>query len=117
MTSTSKAQNSPNIWSTKLEDLAYLYGKPQSKGQLKSIPEDFIVHEVMEVTPCGEGEHYWLDISKVKCNTEQVAKALAKFADVHVRDVGYSGMKDFFAQTRQWFSVWKPKGGQPAWQE
>ena len=104
-------------WLGALDNLAYANKRPQLKGILKSLPEDFQVTEMMEVEPCGEGEHYWLDVSKVKCNTEQVAKALAKFAHVSNRDVGYSGMKDFFAQTRQWFSVWKPKGGQPAWQE
>lgn len=104
-------------WLAELGELSYANQKPSLKGLLKSLPEDFNVTEVMDVEPSGEGEHYWLDISKIKCNTEQVAKALAKFANVSPRDVGYSGMKDFFAETRQWFSVWKPKGGQPAWEE
>ena len=104
-------------WSAELSKLSYVHQKPALNGLLKSLPEDFNVTEVMDVVPSGEGEHYWLDISKTKCNTEQVAKALAKFSNVSPRDIGYSGMKDFFAETRQWFSVWKPKGGQPAWQE
>ena len=104
-------------WNEILTQLSYANGKPEVRGVLKSTPEDFKVTELMDVVPSGEGEHYWLDISKVKCNTEQVAKALARFANVSPRDVGYSGMKDFFAQTRQWFSVWKPKGGEPAWHE
>ena len=110
-------QKLPDYWSKELQSIAFLFGRPNSKGILKSIPEDFVVNEVMDVIPCGEGEHYWLDISKVKCNTEQLAKALAKFSSVSIRDVGYSGMKDYFAQTRQWFSVWKPKGGEPSWKE
>ena len=104
-------------WLAKLGELNYANQKPSLKGVLKSLPEDFKVTEVMDVELSGEGEHYWLDISKTKSNTEQVAKALAKFSNVSVKDVGYSGMKDFFAETRQWFSVWKPKGGQPAWDE
>jgi len=108
----------PDIdWLAKLGELNYANQKPSLKGILKSLPEDFKVTEVMDVELSGEGEHYWLDISKTKSNTEQVAKALAKFSNVSFRDVGYSGMKDFFAETRQWFSVWKPKGGQPAWDE
>jgi len=104
-------------WSALLDNLAYAHLAPAFNGKLKTVPEDFIVTELMDVIPSGDGEHYWLDVSKVKCNTEQVAKALARFASVSARDVGYSGMKDFFAQTRQWFSVWKPKGGDPAWHE
>lgn len=96
-------------WSVELGNLAYAQGMPLVRGTLKAQPEDFKVTELMDVIPCGEGEHYWLDISKVKCNTEQVAKALARFAQVSPRDVGYSGMKDFFAETRQWFSVWRPQ--------
>jgi len=104
-------------WQKELVSLAYANQAPNVHAKLKVIPDDFIVTEKMDVVPSGEGEHYWLDISKTKCNTEQLAKALARFANVNARDVGYSGMKDFFAQTRQWFSVWKPKGGVPAWHE
>jgi len=103
-------------WQSELDAFEYAYAKPSVDGDLKTVPEDFKVTEVMPVIPSGEGEHYWLDISKVKCNTEQVAKALARFSGVKQRDVGFSGMKDFFAQTQQWFSVWKPKGGEPDWQ-
>jgi len=115
MSSTSKVQNVPNDWLAKLENLAYLDGKPKLKGSLKSVPEDFIVHEVMDVVPCGEGEHYWLDITKIRLNTDAVAKSLARFSGVVYRDVGYSGMKDYQAIARQWFSVWKPKGEALDW--
>jgi len=104
-------------WAKELHGLHYAYEKPTLTGDIKVVPEDFVVTEIMDVVPTGDGEHYWLDISKVQCNTEQLAKQLARFADVHPRDVGFSGLKDFFAQTRQWFSVWKPKGGVPAWNE
>ena len=113
-----QALSKPEInWYEALQSLAYAQQKPVVSGDLKVAPDDFIVTELMDVIPSGEGEHYWLDISKTKCNTEQVAKQLARFANVAYRDVGYSGLKDFFAQTRQWFSVWKPKGGVPAWSE
>jgi len=44
-------------------------------------------------------------VEKRLCNTEQVAKALARAAGVRPRDVGYAGRKDRVAVTRQWFSV------------
>jgi len=102
-------------WQERLDNLSFAYGRPDVTAQIKAVPEDFKVTEIMQVAPLGEGEHYWLDISKVGLNTDAVAKALARFANVAYRDVGYSGLKDFFAETRQWFSVWLPKGDEPDW--
>ncbi len=102
-------------WLSRLDGLAYAYGKPDVCGKVKQLPEHFIVTELMDVEPSGEGEHYWLDITKTRLNTDAVAKSLARFSGVANRDVGYSGMKDFHAVTRQWFSVWKPKGAELDW--
>lgn len=106
-----------NDWQDKLAALTYAYGRPDVLGLIKVSPQDFKVTELMEVEPSGEGEHYWLDISKTRQNTDQVAKALARFSGVAYRDVGYSGLKDFHAVTRQWFSVWRPKGELLKWSE
>jgi tRNA pseudouridine13 synthase len=102
-------------WLSELDLLAYAYGEPEVCGLIKQSPEHFMVTEVMEVEPSGEGEHYWLDITKTRLNTDAVAKSLARFSGVANRDVGYSGMKDFHAVTRQWFSVWRPKGEELDW--
>jgi len=102
-------------WLLQLQALAYGYGKPDLVGRVKESPEHFIVTETMDIEPSGEGEHYWLDITKIRLNTDAVAKSLARFSGVANRDVGYSGMKDFHAVTRQWFSVWKPKGDALNW--
>lgn len=105
-----------NDWSRRLAAQAYAYGVPSVSARIKQEPEDFLVTEVMDVVPSGDGEHTWLWVKKVRQNTDQVARELAKFAEVKPRDVGFSGMKDFQAVTEQWFSVWKPKGQQPDWQ-
>lgn len=102
-------------WSQMLSELSYANGVPEVSAVIKQRPEDFIVVEQMDIEPSGEGEHIWLDISKVRRNTDAVAKSLARFAGVSNRDVGYSGMKDFNAVTRQWFSVWRPKGEPLDW--
>ena len=81
---------------------------PNAIANIKTVPEDFKVTELMEVECSGEGEHIWLNIKKVKMHTDQVAKSLAKLAGIHPKDVGISGMKDFLASTSQWFSVWLP---------
>ena len=97
-------------WPQLLDNLSYANGEPEVFADIKASPEDFVVTEQMDVEPTGEGEHIWLDITKVRRNTDAVAKSLARFAGVANRDVGYSGLKDFDAVTRQWFSVWRPKG-------
>ncbi len=80
---------------------------------LKRLNEDFIVTELPLQLPSGEGEHLWLDIEKNGANTAFVAQQLAEAAGVQERDVGYAGLKDRHAITRQWFSIYLPKGDTP----
>ena len=77
---------------------------------LKQRNEDFIVTELPLQLPSGEGEHLWLDIEKNGANTAHVAQQLAQAAGVDDRDVGYAGLKDRHAITRQWFSIYLPTG-------
>ena len=80
-------------------------GAPQAGGLIRSIPEDFIVEEIPKIQPEGEGAHLWFWVEKRSANTDWVAKQLARLADCAPRDVGYAGLKDRHAVTRQWFSV------------
>ena len=89
------------------------HGGPASTGVLKASPADFQVFEHMHVRPEGEGEHLWLEIEKTGWNTEDVALLLAKQAGVHRLAVGYSGLKDKHAITRQWFSLHLPGKADP----
>src|SRR6202012_4287733 len=75
---------------------------------LKLLNENFIVTELPLQLPSGEGEHIWLDIEKNGANTAFVAQQLADAAGVQERDVGYAGLKDRYAITRQWFSIYLP---------
>lgn len=109
------SENLPSNYRLKLESLHHAFGVPNVSGDLKLKPEDFRVTEIMEHEPCGEGEHYWVDATKVNLSTDKVAKALARFSGVANRDVGFAGMKDVNAVTRQWFSVWAPKNQQLDW--
>ncbi len=72
---------------------------------LRSCPEDFVVEEVALYEPAGEGGHTFVWVEKRLRNTEEVARALARAANVAPRDVGYAGRKDRVAVARQWFSV------------
>jgi len=80
-------------------------GAPQAGGLIRSCPEDFLVEEIPRITPEGEGYHLWLWVEKRSANTDWVARELAKAAVCSLRDVGYAGLKDRHAVTRQWFSV------------
>ena len=86
-------------------------------GAIKSVPEDFQVTETLAFEPDGDGEHDFLWIEKRQANTAWVASALARHAGVPGRDVGYCGLKDRHALTRQWFSVRLPGRAMDIWQD
>lgn len=95
----------------------YVYGGPSGSGKIRSLPEDFIVKENLSFEPSGAGEHAFLQIEKKGENTEYVARQLSRFANVRQRDVSYAGLKDRYAVTTQWFSVWLPGKADLDWSE
>lgn len=95
--------------------LPYALGGPLGKGSIKRVPEDFVVEEVLGFVPSGEGEHVFLRIEKRHENTDYLARQLAKFAKVPVRNVSYAGLKDRHGRTIQWFSVQLPGQAGPDW--
>ena len=76
-----------------MHNWARLHPTPLVTAQFKFQPSDFVVNETMQYQPSGEGEHWWLLVEKTQQHTDSVAKALARFANVAYRDVGYSGLK------------------------
>ncbi len=86
---------------------------PLFAAAIRTTPEDFDVTEQLGYEFDGEGEHDYLYVEKTGANTEWVSRQLAGFADVPARDIGYSGLKDRNAVTRQWFSV--PRWNSPDW--
>jgi tRNA pseudouridine13 synthase len=89
------------------------YPASGASATLKRFNADFTVTELPLQLPCGAGEHLWLDIEKNGANTTFVAQQLAEAAGVQERDVGHAGLKDRHAITRQWFSIYLPKGETP----
>jgi tRNA pseudouridine13 synthase len=68
-------------------------------------PDRFLVEELPAYSPTGEGAHTFLWLEKRGLTTfEAIARVAAAFG-VAPRDVGYAGMKDKHATTRQWLSV------------
>ncbi len=95
---------------TTLPPWPHAYPASGASATLKRHNEDFMVTELPLQLPSGEGEHIWLDVEKNGANTAFVAQQLAEAAGVKEWDVGYAGLKDRHAVTRQWFSIYRPKG-------
>jgi len=96
-----------------LPDWARAHGAPLFAARIRQQPADFQVTEELDIPFSGDGEHDYLWLEKTGTNTEWLARQLASFAGVPARDVGYAGLKDRHAVTRQWFSV--PRWHAPDW--
>lgn len=89
-------------------------GEAVLSARIREQPEDFRVDEVLGFAPGGGGEHLFVCIEKRQANTAWIAKQLAKWAGIAPMGVGYAGLKDRHAVTRQWFSLHLPKRIAPA---
>ena len=72
---------------------------------LKQRPTDFVVEEVPAYAASGDGEHLLIEIEKTGMTTFQAIDLIAKRLKVPRRDIGYAGLKDANAVTRQWLTV------------
>jgi len=84
-------------------------------GKIRSQPQHFMVSEDLGYSANGQGEHVFLVIQKTGLNTQDVARQLADLASVPIRDVGFAGLKDKHAVTRQSFSVRLAGRPEPDW--
>lgn len=82
---------------------------------IRSQREFFQVDEQLPFEPDGVGGHVWLKIQKRGINTDWLALELAKFAGVHQVAVGFAGLKDRHAVTKQWFSINLEGVAEPDW--
>ena len=93
-----------------LDTLAFANGRPELAASFKQEFTDFRVDEQLSFKFTEKGEHVYLWIEKTDRSTVDVAKKLSEATGVHGSDIGYSGMKDRRAETRQWFSIKLPAG-------
>ncbi|MEM1353263.1 MAG: tRNA pseudouridine(13) synthase TruD [Planctomycetota bacterium] len=82
---------------------------PGIGGVLKQRPEDFLVEEQPLYEPSGEGEHLYLYIEKRGLTTIEAVRRVAKYFRMNKRNIGYAGLKDKHAVTRQHLSLWVPQ--------
>lgn len=82
--------------------------QPGIGGTLRARPEDFLVEEMPLYQPSGTGEHVYLFVQKQAMSTLDMVGVLARHFGVTKRDIGYAGLKDKRAITRQVVSVRLP---------
>ncbi len=87
-------------------ELPYLTAdQPGIGGRLKSEPEDFLVEEIPLYPPSGEGQHLYVEIEKRGLSTFAAIKKIAQALRVPPVAIGYAGLKDAQAITRQTLSI------------
>ena len=80
-------------------------GLPGIGGTLKARPEDFLVDEIPAYGPCGQGDHLYLLVEKRKRLTTDVTRILADHFGIKRGSIGFAGLKDKHAITRQAFTL------------
>ena len=92
-----------------MTELPRAHGGPVLSARIRSVAEDFRVEEIDAFDASGSGEHLLLTVEKRGMNTAYAAKRIAEWAGVAEPSIGYAGLKDRHAVTRQRFSVHLPK--------
>src|SRR5262249_31752894 len=67
--------------------------------------EDFFVQEIPLYEPSGTGEHTYCEVQKVGITTFDAIHRIGDALHVSSRDIGYAGLKDANAITRQVLSI------------
>jgi tRNA pseudouridine13 synthase len=79
--------------------------QPGIGGRLKVEPEDFLVEEIPLYLPAGEGQHVYVEIEKRGLSTYAAIKKIARTLNIPASVIGYAGLKDAHAVTRQTLSI------------
>lgn len=85
------------------------HGDAVLSATVRATPEDFRVEEIDGFAATGSGEHLLLTVEKRGMTTAFAAKRIAGWAGVGEVAIGYAGLKDRHAVTRQRFSVHLPR--------
>ncbi len=86
----------------------YLTDAPGIGGVIKTRPQDFLVEELPRYEPSGEGEHLYLRIEKSSVSHAELMSCLRRHFGVPASAIGFAGMKDKHAVTRQTVSIHLP---------
>lgn len=73
----------------------------------KQSARDFVVDEIPLYEFSGEGEHLILQVRKKNLSTNEMIGAIARYLGIKNKDIGYAGLKDKHAMTKQYISLHK----------
>jgi len=79
--------------------------QPGIGGRLKVRPEDFVVEEIPLYLPGGQGQHVYFQIEKRGLSTNAAKRKIAHALNISPHVIGYAGLKDAQAVTRQTLSI------------
>jgi len=74
-------------------------------GTIRNRYEDFYVEEIPEIIPDGEGPNVWIWIEKLGRTTFDVMLDISRDLHIDRKRMGFAGMKDKKAITRQWICI------------
>jgi tRNA pseudouridine13 synthase len=78
---------------------------PPIAARFKQRNEDFTVIEIPAYEFCGSGDHVYFEIEKNGCTTHQAVREIARALKRQTNAIGYAGLKDAHAVTRQFLSI------------
>jgi tRNA pseudouridine13 synthase len=78
---------------------------PGIGGVIKTQAEDFNVEEVPLYQPSDNGTHTYILMEKKNMSTMDAVARIARAIGVLRKDIGFAGLKDTRAVTRQWLSI------------
>ncbi len=89
-------------------DLLLTRNVPGTGGTIRQRDSDFFVEELPLYTPNGQGEHVYLFIEKRGLTTQEAVEIVGRHFGVSRSAIGFAGLKDKHAVTRQTLSVHAP---------
>ncbi len=78
---------------------------PGTGGSLRRDPGDFVVEEIPLYRPSGAGDHAYAWIEKTGISTHEAVRRIAARLQVSEGRIGFAGLKDARAVTRQMLSL------------
>ncbi len=73
----------------------------------KQSARDFVVEELPLYEFSGEGEHLILFVRKKNLSTLELVSSIARYLGIKNKEIGYAGLKDKHAMTKQYISLHK----------
>jgi tRNA pseudouridine13 synthase len=88
-------------------DRFYSLGHSSIEFHFKQSARDFVVEEIPLYEFSGEGEHLVLFVRKKNTSTSEMIGQIARYLGIKNKEIGYAGLKDKHAMTKQYISLHK----------